>query len=142
VNAGVFDAQYVERFEWWVPMPEPAASKSARLQHRFNRWLYRGGRPGRLAQVMNRMWAALFSTGLIMPNRVATLEVPGRRTGRIISFPVVIAHHDGDRYLVSMLGNDANWPRTSVPPTAARCCVTGRREATPQRVNVLATEDR
>ncbi len=38
-----------------------------------------------------------------------TLEVAGRRTGRLISFPVVVTDYEGERYLVSMLGNDANW---------------------------------
>ena len=38
-----------------------------------------------------------------------TLEVRGRRTGRLISFPVVVAEYQDGRYLVSMLGNDANW---------------------------------
>jgi hypothetical protein len=39
------------------------------------------------------------------------LEVPGRRTGRTISFPVVVADYEGDRYLVSMLGDDTSWVR-------------------------------
>jgi hypothetical protein len=35
--------------------------------------------------------------------------VPGRRSGRLISFPVVVSDYQGERYLVSMLGEDANW---------------------------------
>jgi hypothetical protein len=38
-----------------------------------------------------------------------TLDVHGRRTGRLLSLPVVVADYEGERYLVSMLGNDANW---------------------------------
>ncbi|WP_345564711.1 nitroreductase/quinone reductase family protein [Nonomuraea rosea] len=38
-----------------------------------------------------------------------TLEVRGRRTGRVIAFPLVLADHEGERYLVSMLGRNANW---------------------------------
>lgn len=78
--------------------------------HAFNRWLYRGGRPNWLARQMNRAWAMLHSTG-IWPSRLATLEVRGRRTGRTVSFPVVITDHEGERYLVSMLGEDVNWVR-------------------------------
>jgi hypothetical protein len=37
------------------------------------------------------------------------LEVPGRRSGRVISFPVVIADYAGERYLVAMLGENTNW---------------------------------
>ena len=72
------------------------------------RRLYAGGRPGRLAGLLNRGQAALHAAG-IWPKRLATLDVAGRRTGRRISLPVVIADHEGERYLVSMLGQDAAW---------------------------------
>jgi deazaflavin-dependent oxidoreductase (nitroreductase family) len=76
--------------------------------HRFDRWMYRGGRPNRVARVLNRMWAIQFSTG-ILPKRLVTLEVRGRRTGLLISFPLVVADYEGERYLVAMLGEKANW---------------------------------
>jgi deazaflavin-dependent oxidoreductase (nitroreductase family) len=38
-----------------------------------------------------------------------TLEVNGRRTGRPVELPVVIANYEGRRYLVSMLGQNAAW---------------------------------
>ncbi|MBK5248534.1 MAG: hypothetical protein JJE50_03730, partial [Actinomycetales bacterium] len=47
--------------------------------------------------------------GLLSPARAVTLEVPGRRTARLISFPLAVADYDGERYLVAMLGNDTNW---------------------------------
>jgi F420H(2)-dependent quinone reductase len=81
-----------------------------RITHAFDRWLYRGGRPNPLARALNRMWAIIHSAGA-WPKRLGTLEVVGRRSGRIISFPVVIADHEGERYLVAMLGEDSNWPR-------------------------------
>ena len=40
-----------------------------------------------------------------------TLEVVGRKSGKVVSLPIVMADHDGHWYLVSMLGNDANWVR-------------------------------
>ena len=40
-----------------------------------------------------------------------TLEVVGRRSGRTISFPLVMAVLGGERYLVSMLGRDVAWVR-------------------------------
>jgi hypothetical protein len=72
------------------------------------RWMYGGGRPNRVAAVLNRVSAILGSVG-VWPNRWVTLEVRGRRTGRLISFPLVLAHHQGDRYLVAMLGTRAAW---------------------------------
>jgi deazaflavin-dependent oxidoreductase (nitroreductase family) len=50
----------------------------------------------------------VFSSG-VAPDYLATLEVTGRKSGRIISLPVVVTILDGQRYLVSMLGNDAQW---------------------------------
>lgn len=81
-----------------------------KLYDDYLRWLYRGGRPSGFARLQNRASAIAFSAG-IWPKRVATLEVRGRRSGRIISFPVVIADLEGERYLVAMLGECASWPR-------------------------------
>lgn len=80
----------------------------ARL-YRMKRWMYRTGRPGLLARVMNRVSALQFSAGVLSPRRAVTLEVRGRRSGRTISFPVVVTDYEGERYVVSMLGEDANW---------------------------------
>lgn len=77
---------------------------------RFKRWLYRGNRPHALARLLNRGWAKLHAAG-IAPNYLVTLEVPGRRSGRTTSFPLVLAVVDGERYLVSMLGADTAWVR-------------------------------
>lgn len=73
------------------------------------RWLYRGGRPGRIATAMNAFWARLYSRGWLAFGRGATLEVRGRTSGRTVTLPVAIADHDGGRYLVSMLGDRAGW---------------------------------
>lgn len=72
------------------------------------RRLYAGGHPHRLARVLNRTQMALHSAG-IWPKRLATLEVRGRRSGRLRSLPVVIADYEGERYLVSMLGEGSAW---------------------------------
>ena len=47
----------------------------------------------------------------ILPNYFVTLEVVGRQSGKVISFPLAMAVMNGERYLVSMLGKDANWVR-------------------------------
>ena len=74
------------------------------------RWLYRNGRPHGLARALNRFWAIVHARG-ILPSHFATLEVRGRRSGRVIAFPVVVADYEGGRFLVSMLGENANWVR-------------------------------
>lgn len=77
----------------------------------MKRWIYRTGRPGFMARTLNRIAAIQHSAGTLSPARAVTLEVTGRRTGRQLSFPVVTVEYDGERYLVSMLGEDANWVR-------------------------------
>jgi hypothetical protein len=105
------------------------AQGSAPRLHRFDRWLYRGGRPNRLARMMNRASAVLHATGLILPNRLATLQVRGRGTGRVISLPVVVADHAGERYLVAMLGQNANWVANVRAAGGLAVLRHGRREA-------------
>lgn len=74
----------------------------------FTRWLYRGHRPNWIARIANRVTATVASTG-VAPNYLVTLEVTGRKSGRTFSLPVVIAVVDGQRYLVSMLGDNVSW---------------------------------
>lgn len=74
----------------------------------FKRRQYRGGRPGRWARIENRLSALVFAAG-VMPERAATLDLRGRKSGRLISFPIAIADHEGERYLVAMLGERTNW---------------------------------
>jgi hypothetical protein len=76
----------------------------------FNRWLYRGGRPNILAKVLNRGGAILHSLG-ILPASFVTLEVVGRKSGKIIRLPLAMTEMNGERYLVSMLGEESNWVR-------------------------------
>ena len=80
------------------------------LLRRLERWLYRGRRPNAVARTLNRGWAAVYGLG-IAPNYLVALQVLGRRSGRPVSFPLVMAVVDGERYLVSMLGGDAAWVR-------------------------------
>ncbi|MFI6452526.1 nitroreductase/quinone reductase family protein [Streptosporangium amethystogenes] len=60
---------------------------------------------------MNRVDALLYASGVLTPRRTATLEVTGRRSGRQISLPIAVTELDGQRYLVAMLGPNANWVR-------------------------------
>jgi pimeloyl-ACP methyl ester carboxylesterase len=74
----------------------------------LTKWLYRGGRPNWVATMLNRLWAAVHALG-IAPNYLVTLRVRGRRSGRRISLPLVMVVIEGERYLVSMLGAEADW---------------------------------
>ncbi len=74
----------------------------------FKRWMYREDRPHTLAKILNWGWAVLHALG-IAPNYLVTLEVAGRRSGKVVSFPLVMTVINGERYLVSMLGEEVNW---------------------------------
>ena len=93
----------------------------------YLRWLYRGGHPNGFARLQNRGTAIVFAAGIV-PDRAGMLQIPGRRSGRVISFPVVIADFEGERYLVSMLGQDANWVRNLKAAGGHAVLRHGRRE--------------
>ena len=93
----------------------------------YLRWLYRGGHPNVFARLQNRGSAIAFAAGIV-PNRAGTLQIRGRISGRVISFPVVIADFAGERYLVSMLGENANWVRNLKAAGGHAVLRHGRRE--------------
>jgi deazaflavin-dependent oxidoreductase (nitroreductase family) len=69
--------------------------------------MYAGGHGNETARRWARLWARVFDVGLF-PRRWVTLEVPGRKTGRMRAFPLGMADLDGRWYLVSMLG-ECSW---------------------------------
>ena len=96
--------------------------------HSLDQWLYRGKRPNRLARLLNGAWAKLAAAG-VGPAQLVMLEVAGRRTGKAISFPVVVADYRGERYLVSMLGEGTNWVRNVRAAHGRAVLRRGHREA-------------
>ena len=109
------------------------------IRARTRKWLYRGQRVGFLARAINHVQAAVNSAG-ISPSRLATLEVRGRKSGRIIAFPIVIADYEGDRYLVAMLGEKAEWVRNVAAAGGSAVLRHGRREKV--HLEVVPCEDR
>jgi hypothetical protein len=99
------------------------------LYQKYLRRLYRGGRPNGFARMQNRGSAIAFAAG-IWPMRAAALEVRGRRSRRAISAPIVIADYEGERFLVSMLGEHANWVRNVRSAGVRAVLRRGRREST------------
>ena len=76
----------------------------------FNRWLYQGKRPNWIAKIVNKAYAVVGSLGFTS-NFLVTLEVTGRKSGKTVSLPVVVTIVNGQRYLVSMLGDNVQWVR-------------------------------
>jgi hypothetical protein len=100
----------------------------------LTRWLYQHGRPNRLARALNRISAFQFSSGKLAPGNWVTMEVPGRRSGKLVTFPLVVADYLGERYLVSMLGAHTNWVANVRAAGGHAVIHHGRRE------NVLLTD--
>ena len=69
--------------------------------------MYSSGRGDDTARWYARNWARVFRTGLL-PKRWVDLQVPGRVSGRLTSYPLGMADVEGRWYLVSMLG-ECNW---------------------------------
>jgi deazaflavin-dependent oxidoreductase (nitroreductase family) len=90
--------------------------------------MYRGGRPNRLARALNRISAAQFGAGFLAPPGWVTLEVTGRRSGRTVVFPLVVTTYRDERYLVAMLGRQANWVANVRATGGAAVLRHGRRE--------------
>ena len=105
----------------------------------LKRWFYRDGRPNRLARILDRGTAALYALG-VAPNYLVTLEVRGRRSGRTIALPLVMVVAGGERYLVSMLGEGANWVRNVRAAGGDATLRHGRREEV--RLEELAVDRR
>jgi hypothetical protein len=73
------------------------------------REMYVGGQGNATARRYARAWNIVMRLGL-MPRRWVSLEVRGRRTGRVTRFPLGMADVGGRWYVVSMLG-ECNWVR-------------------------------
>ena len=74
----------------------------------FLRFYYRNWRPTLFGRLWTRVWAWATSLGLL-PDTLVTLLVPERSSGRLIGHVLVPVVYEGERYLVSMLGDSSNW---------------------------------
>src|SRR5512139_3009554 len=99
-----------------------------RMFYRGKQWLYRGQRAGGIAKMVNRMWAIVASRNATS-NGLVALEVIGRKSGRTISFPLVMVTVDGQRYLASMLGDNTQWVRNVRAAGGKAVLRSGGREA-------------
>ncbi len=81
------------------------------LPHSWYRALfYPGGRPNALSRRLNSGQARLSALG-VLPALMVALETRGRRSGRACLVQLVVAQVGTERYLVSMLGENADWVR-------------------------------
>ena len=81
---------------WWMP------------RKWYRALLYPGHRPNALSKMLNSAggWATARGIGASL---MVTIETRGRRTGKIVRVPLVPSYVGPDRYLVSFLGEKADW---------------------------------
>jgi hypothetical protein len=108
--------------------PVKTNSMFTQLFYRGKQWLYRGQRAGAIARMINGMWARA-AAKKAMSNGLVALEVIGRKSGRVISFPLVMVTLDGQRYLASMLGDNTQWVRNVRAAGGKAVLCSGGREA-------------
>jgi polyisoprenoid-binding protein YceI len=100
--------------------------------------MYAGDRGDATARRLSRLWAEVFGLGL-MPRRWVTLEVPGRRSGKLTRFPLGMADLSDQWYLVSMLGERCNWVQ-NVRAADGRVIVRHRRAVACRLIEVPVAE--
>ncbi len=105
----------------------------------IKRWMYNGNRPNWIAKLLNRFWAWVHAIG-IAPNYLVTLDVVGRKSGKLISFPLVMTVVDDKRYLVSMLGEDVQWVKNIRAANGKALLRHGKRESV--QLNLIPTQER
>lgn len=78
----------------------------------FRALFYSGGRPNAFTRRLNSGQARLTARG-VFPALLVALETRGRRSGRPSLVQLVVAQTGAERYLVSMLGENADWVRNA-----------------------------
>ena len=79
---------------------------------RYRALFYPGGRPRAFTRRLNSAQAWLTARG-VLPALLVALETRGRRTGKPLLVQLVVAQVGTERYLVSMLGENADWVRNA-----------------------------
>jgi hypothetical protein len=85
-----------------------AARKDPAEQSGYLRYFYRDWKTTRLGRMWNRAFAFVAGFGLL-PELLVTLQVRDRTSGRLYPTLLVGAQYEGQRYLVSMLGEHSGW---------------------------------
>ena len=117
-----------------MPPREDPAERTGYL-----RFFYRGWRPTRLGRFWSRAYAWVAGLGLT-PGILVCLQTMDRGSGRLSSTILVVARYQGERYLVSMLGNGSGWVQNVRASGGKALIKRGRRY--PVSLTEIPTEER
>jgi len=118
-------------------MPAHVPSLLARVKRR----LYPDGRPSALARALNAVIARQHALGILTTSGSATLVVAGRRSGRPVALPLVMASVGGAQFVVSMLGEQAGWVH-NVRAAGGRAVLLQHRRRVPVHLVEVPVEER
>jgi hypothetical protein len=106
-----------------MPQQKDPAERDSLLRFYYSRW-----RPTLLGRRSTRVWA--WATGLgLFPDYLVTLLVIERQSHRLGAHILVAATYQGQRYLVSMLGEGSNWVQDARATGGAAFIKRGRERA-------------
>jgi hypothetical protein len=108
-------------------------------RNRYLRLFYRDWRPTRLGWLLTHILAWISGLGLL-PSLLVTLQVKGRRSGELRNSILVSPTYNGQRYLVSMLGEGSDWVRNVRAADGAAYIKRGR--SRPVRLVEIPVEQR
>lgn len=117
-----------------MPPRDDPAERSGYL-----RFFYRGWRPTRIGRLWNRLYAWVSGLGLL-PRLLLTLQTRDRASGRINANILVVATFEGQRYLVSMLGEGSEWVQNVRAAGGSARIKRGRSQ--PVHLTEIASQDR
>lgn len=103
-----------------MPPREDPAERTGYL-----RFFYKGWRPTRIGRLWSRVYAWVSGLGLL-PRMLLTLQTKDRTSGHVNATILVVATYEGQRYLVSMLGEGSEWVRNVRASEGKACIKRGR----------------
>lgn len=102
---------------------------------------YPGGRPRAFTRRLNAAQAWLTARG-VLPALLVALETRGRRSGKPLLVQLVVAQVGSERYLVSMLGENADWVRNARASAGAGTAVLRHRITENVKLEEIAVSER
>lgn len=105
----------------------------------YLRFFYRDWRPTRFGRLWSKAFAWVAGFGLA-PQILLTLQVKDRNADRLHDIILVAARYEGQRYLVSMLGNGSEWVQ-NVRAAGGKAFIK-RRRFQPVTLTEIPTRDR
>lgn len=103
-----------------IILRQDPAERSGYLRHFYRNW-----RPTRFGRIHNRIYAWISGLGLT-PRILITLQVRSRSNGRLCSIILATVDVEGDRYAVSMLGDNSEWVKNVRAAGGNACIKRGR----------------